>query len=781
MKLFFIFLCIPLFSAAAPQDDSWKVYSDSTLARVDIAIDPTTLQWIYNHVESDSEHVASVRFRNAFFDETVDSIGFRLRGNTSRNSQKKSFKISFNTFIKGKKFHGIEKLNLNGEHNDPSIIRSKLSFDLYRDMGIIASRANHARVYINGKYYGLYVSVEHIDEEFLKKNFADDSGNLWKCLYPADLQYLGNNQNTYKAIMNNSTTPAYELKTNESTGDFSQFVRLVSILNNTPENLLADSLESILDVSRVLQYFAVNTLIGSWDDYRSLMNNYYLYHNPSTGRFTIIPYDYDNTFGIDWFNVNWATADPYLYPKAVAGPRPLWEKISVNSVYRDLYTHFLHFYRDNVTSLPLWENRLSRIKDSITTAAVEDTYRTLDYGFTVDDFLNSYSDVSYFNKHVKFGLRQFVNLRNTSIVNQLNYTSAAPIVYGINMHPIHPTVTDSIIVSASCFGSSGLKKVWLQFTPESSSTVQVIPMIHTPVPGTKRVEEFDRWTGVIPSLNGKRSGSFKILILDSLDHAVLYPRMDSIRIIASTVAASSVVINEFMADNTTIADPNGQFDDWVELYNPTAQSVVLTGKYLTDKPASLTKWKFTQPDLVLDPGKYLIVWCDEEPDQPGVHAMIKLSAGGEFVGLTDGDGVSVLDSITFGPQTANISFGRYPDAAPAWGPMQPTPLASNSVILGVGRSDVVPERFSVDVFPNPFNPSTTIQCWLPSVSDIQIEISDIIGRSVWKSAALLQQPGKHAIQWNGRRNGGAQVSSGMYFLRVKINNAVQTKKLLLLK
>ena len=89
--------------------------------------------------------------------------------------------------------------------------------------------------------------------------------------------------------------------TNESIGDFSKLARFINILNNTPSGLLADSLESVIEVPGVLQYFAMNILVGEWDDYWSLMNNYYLYHEPTKDIFYLIPYDYDNTYGIDWF------------------------------------------------------------------------------------------------------------------------------------------------------------------------------------------------------------------------------------------------------------------------------------------------------------------------------------------------------------------------------------------------------------------------------------------------------------------------------------------------
>jgi len=89
---------------------------------------------LYENVNSDSMHTASIHFINENIDEEVNNVGFRLRGNTSRNAEKKSFKISFNEFDDGRKFYGIDKLNLNGEHNGNSIIRSKFCSDLYQDI-----------------------------------------------------------------------------------------------------------------------------------------------------------------------------------------------------------------------------------------------------------------------------------------------------------------------------------------------------------------------------------------------------------------------------------------------------------------------------------------------------------------------------------------------------------------------------------------------------------------------------------------------------------------------
>ena len=170
--------------------ESWKLYDDSQVAVVEISVDPLSLIWMMQNDESDSLHLATVHFKNAWIDETIDSVGLRIRGNTSRYSQKKSLKLSFNTFVAGRQFYGVDKLNLNGEHNDPSIIRSKLCWDFFQDIGLTASRAAHAAVYINCNYVGLYISVEHIDDEFLQNHYSDDSGNLFRVLQGKCMRFV---------------------------------------------------------------------------------------------------------------------------------------------------------------------------------------------------------------------------------------------------------------------------------------------------------------------------------------------------------------------------------------------------------------------------------------------------------------------------------------------------------------------------------------------------------------------------------------------------------------
>ncbi|MCF7802334.1 MAG: CotH kinase family protein, partial [Candidatus Marinimicrobia bacterium] len=716
---------------------------------------------------------------NRWIDEMVDSIGFRVRGNTSRVSAKKSFKVSFNTFVPGREFYGVDKLNLNGEHNDPSIVRSKLCWDAFNSIGMRSSRAAHTKVFINDVYYGLYISVEHIDDEFLEKHFTDDTGNLWKCLYPADLNDLGSDPAVYRDLEDNGR-PVYELKTNEEANDFSQLARLIQVINNTPDATLPDSVEHLLDVTGVLQYTAMNVLLGSWDDYWSLANNYYLYYEPARDRFTLIPYDYDNTFGIDWFDVDWTSVDPYNFPKVVDGYRPLVERLLDNAQYADLYTHFLEFYNDNVLDLTRWEARIDSLRAMIAPAAAADTFRTLDYNFSYDDFWNSYAVTGYTNQHVKRGLKEFIQARHNTLPAQLNYTGAPPVIYAVDWSPANPDATDSILVDVAAFASEGLAGVTALFLPDNATDTLYYPVSANPVFSTLRVEDIDRWRAMLPPIGAAGGGKLWIRAEDEQGQMQTYPRSGSIQI-QTPVEVSGPVINEFMADNDNVVqDPAGDYDDWLELYNHRVEPFLFTGCYLTDKPDNLTKWQFSQDSLILQPGEYLVVWCDEDEDQPGVHTNFKLSKSGEFLALVAPDGVSVIDSLSFGAQETDLAYGRYPDGGEGWSFLDPTPGYPNQPV-NVHGDPKEPDTFTLAAYPNPFNPTTTIDYTIPEPGAVTISIFNLRGERVWEHHQFHTKAGPDNLQWSGVDESGQSVSAGVYFVRINATDLTRMVKVTLLK
>ena len=129
LTLTFALICINNTWAQPFFPERGRVFNDSIVPKIYIAINPDSLQAIFNNPSSNYEYRAQFVFNDGVHIDTVYNIGFRLRGNTSRSAQKKSFKISFNTFVKGQSYQKLDKLNLNGEHNDPSIARSKTYWD----------------------------------------------------------------------------------------------------------------------------------------------------------------------------------------------------------------------------------------------------------------------------------------------------------------------------------------------------------------------------------------------------------------------------------------------------------------------------------------------------------------------------------------------------------------------------------------------------------------------------------------------------------------------------
>jgi len=158
----------------------------------------------------------------------------------------------------------------------------------------------------------------------------------------------------------------------------------------------------------------------------------------------------------------------------------------------------------------------------------------------------------------------------------------------------------------------------------------------------------------------------------------------ALNLIPSAHADVTLMINEFMADNgSTAADPQGQTDDWIEIYNAGPGTADLGGMYLTDDLLDPTQWQF--PDgTFLGPDDYLLIWADDDVlDNPnGLHANFKLSAGGEQIGLYENDGVTLANSVSFGDQSEDVSSGRFPNGGSTWYFMdQPTPGAANTTAL----------------------------------------------------------------------------------------------------
>lgn len=286
-------MCVALLGAAVSRADKADAFFDDSKVH-EIRLYFNDSNW-YNvlyqaHANNQQDPYFPARFQ--YGDQVIDSIGVRFKGNASfrRNGVKKSFKLDFNLYQEDAAFLGLKKLNLNNGDLQPDMLREKMFLD-FASRFIPAMRAVHTRVYVNDVYYGLYIAVEQPDKTMMQSRFGDaEDGNLYEAgESQADLTYLGANAAAYQS--------RYELKTNETTGDYSDLIQFLDVLNNTAAADLPARLEPICDVENMLYGIALNILFTNLDSYAGSGSEYYLYHRTGNGKFIHIHWDANESFG----------------------------------------------------------------------------------------------------------------------------------------------------------------------------------------------------------------------------------------------------------------------------------------------------------------------------------------------------------------------------------------------------------------------------------------------------------------------------------------------------
>ena len=246
--------------------------------------------------------------------------------------------------------------------------------------------------------------------------------------------------------------------------------------------------------------------------------------------------------------------------------------------------------------------------------------------------------------------------------------------------------------------------------------------------------------------------------------------------------ADHIKINELLAVNSfTNQDEFGEFDDWVEIFNSSNESIDLSNCFLSDDTTDLTKWRFPDSVSIIPPEGYLLIWCDNNVEQGLFHANFKLSSFGETLILSTNNGFTIIDKITFGQQSSDLSYGRESDGFSTWIFISPSPNAANG-LLSTNQNKIVSNRFELlNNYPNPFNPATNINYFIPEYSHVKLVIHDIMGREIISLVNGFQKSGYKTIVWNGTNNLSQPVSAGMYFYTIQDKNYTLTKKMLLLK
>jgi len=600
--------------------------------------------------------------------------GARYKGNTSYSfpGVKKSINLEVDWADPAAKLMGYTTINLNNAAGDETIMREPLYFTVMSKYTTCPKGAM-ARVHINGSLWGVYSLVQQENGQLISQRFPGNNGDRWRTPNaPIGGGFSGSN--SALALINGSTststyTPHYDLRTTNSLASnaWQRLINVIYVLNTTPTNQLRERAEEVLAVDDWLWFLAIENIFADDDSYWNKGADYSFYWAPEDGR--IYPIEHDGNEAVT------VPADVTLSPVqgATGNNRPLlFRLLPINELRQRYLAHMRTVLRKEFNPAALTA-RINRFHELSIAAIIADPNK----GFTMATYTNDLNT-----------LKTYVTNRYNFLTNHAELRPLPPIIVDVFDPITRPTPLEAPFITAHVEpnGADGIDSVWLYYRDAAIGRFNVTQMFDDGAHGDGEAGDaiYGGATTNYPagnkihyyvearSANAARAASFHPDNAEKDTHAYFVTNV--------IAAGSSVVINELQASNTgTIPDPQGEYDDWIELHNITDFEADLTGRYLSDEPNNPRKWQFPA-GTTIPPRGFLLVWMDEDGRAPvGLHASFKLRASGETVYLADIDAAlnAVLDSVTYGPQLTDFSYGRtYADPS-QFAIMQPTPGQTN--------------------------------------------------------------------------------------------------------
>lgn len=676
-----------------------------------------------------------------------DSVGVRFKGSTSEEietTQKRSFNISVDHYIDDQNVMGYNTIILDNCSNDPSFMREVVFSEMIRDH-VPTSKANFSHLQINGESWGLYPSIQDLNSSFMREWFFTNNGSMWRAERPdgqeigdwgdgtAALNWLGPDSITYQEF--------YDLERTEQFQPWAPFVKMIDKLNNTPLASLEDTLNKYMDVDRTLWFLAAENAFSDRSSYiRKGKDDYFVYYEPESGRMNTI--EFDGRTSMRPANVMWSpfmNADDTNYPL-------LNRLLSVPSLRQRYLAHMRTFITEKFQSAAFnaFVDGLANMIDAEVQADSKKLY-------TYTEFLNEV-----------IAIKEFVNAKRLALNSNFEIGQTGPQISNVEhlvngMPWAQPLASEQVNVRATVTSASGILAVDLYYSPGIVGRFLKTTMFDdgahndgssgdgvygATIPAQGPLSQV-RYYIAATANNAAQSVTY---LPAGAEHKV-YTYLVQI----PAMTEPPVRINEIMALNlTSNTDQFNEHDDWIELFNTTAQPYDLSGLYLSDNGSNLTKWQFPLGS-VIQPLSYMILWADDQAFQGDDHVGFGLGADGESLWLSDQSGV-LMDHVIFGPQTADVAYARRPNGV---GPFeyQEATFGINNDLVSVPELDAAsPIRF----FPNPASQSLTITSETP----IDITIHN----------ALMQ------VVYTGRINARSTIDAaswpaGSYYLRA--GNTVQ--------
>lgn len=221
------------------------------------------------------------------------NTAIRSRGYGSRNPIKPGLRVDFNRYDDEDSFLGLKSVQLKNSLQDASLLKERLSMQFFLRMGLPSPRVAHARVYVNGRYAGLYVVVESVDKRYLQRHFGEDSGYLYEYAWdgPYNFEYRGPDAGAYVPV-------PFKPQTHEKDPKPAPLVELIRLMNEAPDEEFLQAMAPLLDLKLYMAQAAIESYLGEVDGIvgDSGLANFYLYAFAKRSGWQFLVWDKDNTF-----------------------------------------------------------------------------------------------------------------------------------------------------------------------------------------------------------------------------------------------------------------------------------------------------------------------------------------------------------------------------------------------------------------------------------------------------------------------------------------------------
>jgi len=602
-------------------------------------------------------------------------VGLKYRGNSSYFSVSPELKRSMNLYVDhkhgGQKLLGYKTLNLLNSNSDPTFMREVIYSHVARDY-IPAFKGNFIKVVINGESWGVYSHIQQYNKDFLEENFGTRGGVRWKIGAGGggrgNLGYPGDRKEDYGG---------YQLRTNGADNAWEKLADFTKLLNETPPGKLAAALNERLDIDSALWSLALECVFQD-EGYFTRGSDYNLYLDPD-GRFHVLQHDGNEVMNIPGGpGMPSGLSGPKLEPfyNADNPDRPLMFKLFQVPELKARYRHHLKTITEEWIAWdkisPLVEGYASLIGDEVK----KDVRKHSSFEAFEKGLLKTSSD----GRRTKLGLKPFTEGRREFLLNHPEVNLPAPKIASVTVLD-EAKSTDFTRIEARTGGETLAKTVVLWFADGKNEPYKQMAMQPDGQAGDGVFT-----TNIPAQLAGKkiryyveaRSGGAEMTSDFYPAHAEAQPL--TFRVKAPKAGQSVLAINEVVSENQGAAkDPQGDFDDYIEIVNTSNSEVDLSDKFLTDSKKNPRKWKFPKGTKIAAGGR-LVVWADEDGKaKEGLHANFKLAKGGETIQLIDSDnaGNSILDEVKFAKLGPDSAYRRLPDAKGDFSKGAATPGAAN--------------------------------------------------------------------------------------------------------